>query len=237
MCISKCPIAKFKSKSVILLLIFNREVTDYSSKLIEQAVNQLSRLPGIGRKTALRLCLHILKGENGYARQLGESLMRLRDEVKYCKACHNISDDEICQICSNPKRETGLLCVVEDIRDVMAIENTSQYRGRYHVLGGIISPIEGIGPADLNISTLMERIRDESIGEVIMALPATIEGDTTNYYIFKKIKDSGVLVTTIARGVAVGDDLEFTDEVTLGRSILNRVPFEMPTVNNGGFYT
>lgn len=201
-------------------------MTEYSSKLLEQAVNQLSKLPGIGRKTALRLCLHILKGDNGNARQLGESLMRLRDEVQYCKVCHNISDDQVCHICSNPKRDAGLICVVEDIRDVMAIENTSQYKGLYHVLGGIISPIEGVGPSDLNISTLLSRIQNQGIREVIMALPATIEGDTTNYYIFKKIKDSGVLVTTIARGVAVGDDLEFADEVTLGRSILNRVPFE-----------
>jgi len=209
-------------------------VTEYSSKLLEQAVNQLSKLPGIGRKTALRLCLHILKVENGEARQLGESLIRLRDEVQYCKVCHNISDDEVCHICSNPKREAGLICVVEDIRDVMAIENTSQYKGRYHVLGGIISPIEGVGPSDLNILTLLSRIQNEGIREVIMALPATIEGDTTNYYIFKKIKDSGVLVTTIARGVAVGDDLEFADEVTLGRSILNRVPFEGSS-GNGSF--
>lgn len=201
-------------------------MTEYSSKLLEQAVNQLSRLPGIGRKTALRLCLHILKGENGEARQLGESLMRLRDQVCYCKTCHNIADTEICQICSNPKRDAGLICVVEDIRDVMAIENTSQFRGHYHVLGGIISPIEGIGPSDLNIESLVKRVAAGNVQEVVMALPATIEGDTTNYYIFKKIKEYGVLVTTIARGIAVGDDLEFADEVTLGRSILNRMPFE-----------
>jgi recombination protein RecR len=201
-------------------------VTEYSSKLLEQAVNQLSRLPGIGRKTALRLCLHILKGENGEAKQLGEAVMRLRDEVRYCKTCHNISDSDICQICANPKRESGMICVVEDIRDVMAIENTSQYRGRYHVLGGIISPIEGIGPSDLNIHSLIERVQSGDILEVIMALPATIEGDTTNYYIFKKTREYKVLVTTIARGIAVGDDLEFADEITLGRSILNRMPYE-----------
>jgi recombination protein RecR len=201
-------------------------VTEYSSKLLEQAVNQLSRLPGIGRKTALRLCLHILKGENGEAKQLGEALMRLRDEVCYCKTCHNIADAEICQICSNPKREPGLICVVEDIRDVMAIENTSQFRGRYHVLGGIISPIEGIGPSDLKLDSLIQRLGAGDIREVILALPATIEGDTTNYYIYKKIKEYNVLLTTIARGIAVGDDLEFADEVTLGRSILNRMPFE-----------
>jgi recombination protein RecR len=201
-------------------------VTEYSSKLLEQAVNQLSRLPGIGRKTALRLCLHILKGENGEAKQLGEALVRLRDEVCYCKTCHNIADAEMCQICSNPKRESGLICVVEDIRDVMAIENTSQFRGRYHVLGGIISPIEGIGPSDLKLESLIQRVGAGDIREVIMALPATIEGDTTNYYIYKKIREYNVLVTTIARGIAVGDDLEFADEVTLGRSILNRTPFE-----------
>lgn len=204
-------------------------MTDYSSKLLEQAVNQLSTLPGIGRKTALRLCLHILRGENGDARQLGESIMRLREEVKYCIVCYNISDDDICRICANPRREAGLICVVEDVRDVMAIENTAQFKGRYHVLGGIISPIEGIGPSDLNISSLISRIETENIREVIMALPATIEGDTTNYYIYKKIKDFGVFVTTIARGVAIGDDLEFADEVTLGRSIINRVPFEGAT--------
>lgn len=157
---------------------------------------------------------------------MGEAIIRLREEVCYCKTCHNIADTEICQICANPRRETGIVCVVEDIRDVMAIENTSQYRGRYHVLGGIISPIEGIGPADLNIHSLISRLGENSIREVIMALPATIEGDTTNYYIYKKIKDSGVLITTIARGVAVGDNLEYADEVTLGRSILNRTPFE-----------
>jgi len=201
-------------------------VTEYSSKLLEQAVDRLSRLPGIGRKTALRLCLHILKSENGEAKQLGEALMRLRDEVCYCKTCHNIADSDLCQICANPRREAELICVVEDIRDVMAIENTSQFKGRYHVLGGIISPIEGIGPSDLNIDSLIQRVQTEKIREIVMALPATIEGDTTIFYIYKKVKDSGVLVTTIARGVAVGDDLEFADEVTLGRSILNRVPFE-----------
>ena len=201
-------------------------MTEYSSKLLEQAVDRLSRLPGIGRKTALRLCLHILKSENGEARQLGEALMRLRDEVCYCKSCHNIADSDLCQICANPKREAEMICVVEDIRDVMAIENTSQYQGRYHVLGGIISPIEGVGPSDLNIESLIQRVQTEKIREMVMALPATIEGDTTVFYIYKKVKDLGVLVTTIARGIAVGDDLEFADEVTLGRSILNRVPFE-----------
>jgi recombination protein RecR len=212
--------------STFVTKITRLNVTEYSSKLLEQAVNQLSKLPGIGRKTALRLCLHILKGENGEAKQLGDALIRLRDEVNYCKTCHNIADSDICQICANPRRESGIICVVEDIRDVMAIENTSQYRGRYHVLGGIISPIEGIGPSDLNIESLIKRVGAGDTHEVVMALPATIEGDTTNFYIYKKIKEYGLLVTTIARGVAVGDDLEFADEVTLGRSILNRTPFE-----------
>lgn len=207
-------------------ILFYFIVTEYSSKILEQAVNQLSRLPGIGRKTALRLCLHILKGENGEAKLLGEAIIRLRDQVCYCKTCHNIADAETCQICADPRREQTVICVVEDIRDVMAIENTSQYRGLYHVLGGIISPIQGVGPSDLNMSSLVSRIEKEGIKEIIMALPATIEGDTTNYYIYKKINHFGTLVTTIARGVAVGDDLEFADEVTLGRSILNRTPFE-----------
>lgn len=200
--------------------------SEYSSKLLEQAVNQLSRLPGIGRKTALRLCLHLLKSDKAEVRQMGETIIRLREEVCYCSICHNISDSDICQICANPKRQTEIICVVEDIRDVMAIENTAQFRGLYHVLGGIISPIAGISPADLTIDLLFKRIQAGNIREVIMALPATIEGDTTIYYIYRKIKDSGVLITTIARGIAVGDDLEFADEVTLGRSILNRLPFE-----------
>jgi recombination protein RecR len=201
-------------------------MSEYSSKILEQAVSQLSRLPGIGKKTALRLCLHLLKSENGEAKSLGEAIIRLRDDVNYCKTCHNISDFDTCHICANPKRELGIICVVEDIRDVMAIENTSQFRGVYHVLGGIISPIDGIGPGDLNIDSLVKRVFDGNVQEVIMALPATIEGDTTVFYLYRKIKESGALVTTIARGVAVGDDLEFADEITLGRSILNRMPFE-----------
>ncbi|MGB4205339.1 MAG: recombination mediator RecR [Bacteroidales bacterium] len=201
-------------------------MAEYSSKLLEEAVNQLSRLPGIGRKTALRLCLHILKSENGEAQQLGEALIKLREEICYCDICHNISDGNTCQICLDTRRDPETICVVADIRDVMAIENTSQFNGRYHVLGGIISPIEGIGPGDLTIESLLRRIESEKIRELIMALPATIEGDTTNYYIYKKIGNPGILVTTIARGIAVGDDLEFADEITLGRSILNRMPFE-----------
>ncbi len=184
----------------------------------------MARLPGIGRKTALRLCLHLLKADRNEAQQLGEAIHRLRDEVQYCQVCHNIADSQICEICSSPKRDTSLLCVVEDIRDVMAIENTSQFKGVYHVLGGIISPIDGIGPGNLNIGSLVERLEKVKINEVIMALPATIEGDTTIFYIYKKISAFNLLVTTIARGVAVGDDLEYADEVTLGRSIINRTP-------------
>lgn len=201
-------------------------MAEFSSKLLEQAVAQFSKLPGIGRKTALRLCLHLLRSEKEDSRQLSEAIIKMKEEVRYCQVCHNISDNEICNICADPRRENSLLCVVEDIRDVMAVENTSQYKGKYHVLGGIISPIEGVGPNDLNIASLIERIETGTVREVIMALPATIEGDTTNYYIYKKIKHLEVLVTSIARGVSVGDDLEYADEVTLGRSILNRIPFE-----------
>ncbi|MDP2424453.1 MAG: recombination mediator RecR [Bacteroidales bacterium] len=201
-------------------------MAELSSKLLEQAVGQFAKLPGIGRRTALRLCLHLLKSEKDESRQLSDAIVRLAEEIQYCQHCHNISDTDISQICADPRREKDILCVVEDVRDVMAVENTSQFRGKYHVLGGIISPIEGIGPNDLSIASLVERVESGTVHEVIMALPATIEGDTTNYYIYKKIKHVDLLITTIARGVAVGDDLEFADEITLGRSILNRTPFE-----------
>jgi len=200
-------------------------LNDYSSKLLETAVSELSRLPGIGKKTALRLALHILKEDEGYAENLGGSIVKMRNEIKFCNTCHNISDSDTCEICSNAKRDNSTVCVVEDIRDVLAIEKTSQFTGLYHVLGGIINPIEGIGPNDLNIAQLVKRINISNINEIILALPATVEGDTTNYYIYKLIKEFGVKVTTIARGVAIGDDLEYTDEITLGRSILNRLPF------------
>lgn len=200
-------------------------MNDYSSKLLETAVSELSRLPGIGKKTALRLALHILKEDEGYAENLGGSIVKMRNEIKFCNTCHNISDSDTCEICSNAKRDNSTVCVVEDIRDVLAIEKTSQFTGLYHVLGGIINPIEGIGPNDLNIAQLVKRINISNINEIILALPATVEGDTTNYYIYKLIKEFGVKVTTIARGVAIGDDLEYTDEITLGRSILNRLPF------------
>ena len=193
---------------------------------MEEAVNELSRLPGIGKKTALRLALYLLKKDKPIAITLGESLIRMRSEIQFCKKCYNISDAEICNICANPKRNTDLICVVEDIRDVMAIENTGQYNGVYHILGGIISPIDGIGPNDLNIEPLVKRVGEDQPQEVVMALSTTIEGDTTNFYLFKRLKDSGAKITTIARGISIGDELEYADEVTLGRSILNRMPYE-----------
>lgn len=201
-------------------------MNEYSSKLLEAAVNELSRLPGIGKKTALRLSLFILREAPDLAENLGNALVRLRNEIVFCKKCNNISDSEECEICRNPKRDENTLCVVEDTRDVLAIEKTGQYNGLYHVLGGIINPIEGIGPNDLAIGHLVERVNTEDIREVILALPTTVEGDTTNYYLFKLIREFQVDITTIARGVAIGDELEYTDEITLGRSIMNRMPFE-----------
>lgn len=193
--------------------------------MLESAVAEISRLPGIGKKTALRLALHILKEDSAYAENLGNSIIKLRDEIKFCTKCNNISDTDMCDICASPKRDESVVCVVEDIRDVLAIEKTSQFSGLYHVLGGIINPIEGIGPNDINVSHLVQRVVNEDIKEVVLALSATVEGDTTNYYIYKLIKQFDVKVTSIARGVAVGDELEYADEITLGRSILNRLPF------------
>jgi len=189
-------------------------------------VNELSKLPGIGRKTALRLALYLLNEEKTEAQQLADTLVKMRNDVNFCKICQNISDNEICNICSNPKRDPSVICVVEDIRDVMAIENTSQYKGLYHVLGGIISPMDGIGPGDLTINKLIERLNGNEVNEIILALSATIEGDTTNFYIYKKISGFEIIVSSIARGVSVGDELEYADEVTLGRSIINRLPYE-----------
>ena len=206
-------------------------MNSYSSKLVENAVNELSRLPGIGKKTALRLALHLLKKEKVVAESLGNAIIKMRDEIMFCNECHNISDSEVCEICSNKKRNKETICVVEDIRDVMAIENTGQYTGVYHILGGIISPMDGIGPNELNIDSLVNRVSNGNIKEVIMALSTTIEGDTTNFYIYKKLKDMNVEITTIARGVAIGDELEYADEVTLGRSILNRTPYESTLSN------
>ncbi len=199
---------------------------NFPSKLLENAVNELAKLPGIGKKTALRLVLHLLKGDTINTDALGESIIRLRRDITYCKKCHNISDTEICLICSNLQRDHNIICVVEDVRDVMAIENTNQYKGIYHILGGIISPMDGIGPGNLNIVTLVNKAAKGNVKEIIMALSATMEGDTTNFYIYKRLKEFNLTITTIARGIAIGDDLEYTDEITLGRSILNRTPYE-----------
>lgn len=199
---------------------------DFSSKLLENAVNEVSRLPGIGKRTALRLVLHLLKQPKDHTKYLAESLSVLRNEVKTCKKCYNISDTILCEICANPNRNETLVCVVEDIRDVMAIENTGQFRGLYHVLGGKISPIEGIGPQNLQIDSLVDKVKEGLVKELIFALSSTMEGDTTNFYIFKQIEKYSITTSTIARGIAVGDELEFADEVTLGRSIVNRIPFE-----------
>ncbi len=199
---------------------------DLSSRLLENAVHEVSQLPGIGKRTALRLVLHLLRQPKQQTESLSGALLALRQEIKYCKNCHNISDLEICGICTNPKRDKGLVCVVEDIRDVMAIESTAQYRGLYHVLGGKISPIDGVGPHDLTIARLVAKVKQDEVNEVIFALSPTIEGDTTNFYIFKQLEGLDVKTSTIARGISVGDELEYADEITLGRSILNRVPFE-----------
>ena len=198
----------------------------YPSKLLENAVNEFSKLPGIGRKSALRMVLHLLRQNKESVTAFGESLIQLRNEIKHCKVCHNISDSETCQICANPSRNNSVICVVENIRDVMLVENTHQYNGMYHVLGGIISPMDGIGPNELEINSLIERASHPEAVEIILALPTTMEGDTTNFYIFRKLKDKPVRVTTLARGLAVGDDLEYTDEITLGRSLVNRVLYE-----------
>ncbi|PKA99427.1 DNA replication and repair protein RecR [Flavobacteriaceae bacterium MAR_2009_75] len=199
---------------------------DFSSKLLENAVYEMSQLPGIGKRTALRLVLHLLKQPQDQTTRLVSALENLRSEIKFCKNCHNISDLAICEICSNSRRDKSLVCVVEDIRDVMAIENTSQYKGLYHVLGGKISPMEGIGPQDLTISSLVDKVKQGEVKELIFALSSTMEGDTTNFYIYKQLDGLEVNTSTIARGIAVGDELEYADEVTLGRSILNRIPFE-----------
>ncbi|TDE04536.1 recombination mediator RecR [Flavobacterium hiemivividum] len=205
---------------------------EFSSKLIEKAVNEISQLPGIGKRTALRLVLHLLKQPKEQTGFLAQALLNMREDIKYCTNCHNISDSEICEICANKSRNHQIVCVVEDIRDVMAIENTGQFRGVYHVLGGKISPIDGVGPSQLRIGTLVEKVKAGSVNEVIFALSSTMEGDTTNFYIYKQIADTEIVISTIARGIAVGDELEYADEVTLGRSILQRVPFEKSFKNN-----
>ena len=199
----------------------------YPSQLLEQAVQEFAKLPGIGRKTALRLVLHLLRQETDDVTHFADTIARMRREVKRCKVCHNISDSDTCPICSDPRRDHSTICVVENIQDVMAVENTQQFHGRYHVLGGVISPMDGIGPADLEIESLVARVASGEVKEVILALGSTMEGDTTNFYIFRKLAPyTNVKISIIARGISVGDELEYTDEVTLGRSILNRTPFE-----------
>lgn len=199
---------------------------EFSSKLLENAVNEVALLPGIGKRTALRLVLHLLKQPTSQTNLLSEALIKMRSEIKFCKNCHNISDVEVCEICNNPLRNSKLICVVEDVRDVMAIENTNMFKGVYHVLGGKISPIDGIGPSQLNIVSLVEKVKNNQVDELIFALSSTMEGDTTNFYIYKQVKDSQVKISTIARGISVGDELEYADEVTLGRSLIHRIPFE-----------
>jgi recombination protein RecR len=199
---------------------------EFPSKLVENAVNEMSQLPGIGKRTALRLVLHLLKQPIEQTELLSSALTAMRNDIQYCKECNTISDAEICGICSSASRDKTIICVVEDVRDVMAIENTGMYKGIYHVLGGKISPIEGIGPSQLKITSLVEKVKEGKINEIIFALSSTMEGDTTNFYIFRQIKEYGVKTSTIARGIAVGDELEYADEVTLGRSLLNRIPFE-----------
>ena len=200
-------------------------MSQYSSSLLDAAVNEFAKLPGIGRKTALRLVLYLLRQDIASAEALGNAIINLRNEVKYCKVCHNISDNDLCDICSNANRDSSIVCVTESIKDVMAIENTQQFNGLYHVLGGVISPMDGISPNDLEIDSLVERVAAGGISEVILALSTTMEGDTTNFYLFRKLAPFNVNISILARGVSIGDELEYNDEVTLGRSILNRTPF------------
>ena len=199
---------------------------DFPSKLLENAVNEVAQLPGIGKRTALRLVLHLLRQPIEQTTGLTTALDLLRNEIKYCRSCYAISDTNLCEICEKSSRDHSIICVVEDVRDVMAIENTSQFRGIYHVLGGKISPMDGVGPSQLKISSLVEKVKDGKVSEIIFALSSTMEGDTTNYYIYKQIQNFEITVSTIARGISVGDELEYADEVTLGRSILHRIPFE-----------
>ncbi|MBD5289434.1 MAG: recombination protein RecR [Bacteroides sp.] len=197
----------------------------YNSNLLDTAVSELSKLPGIGRKTALRLALHLLRKEKEESVALGESIIRMREQIRYCERCHNISEEEECELCSDPSRDPTVVCVVENVKDVMAVEATHEFNGLYHVLGGLIAPLDGIGPSDLEIDSLVERVGKEGVKEVILALSPTVEGDTTNFYIFRKLEGTGVEVTVLARGISIGNELEYTDELTLGRSLLNRIPF------------
>lgn len=197
----------------------------FTSSLLEEAVTELSRLPGVGRKTALRLALHLLRRDERETDNLSNALTRLRHEVRYCRQCHNISETELCPVCSSPLRDSRTVCVVENVKDVMSIENTSSFNGVYHVLGGLISPVDGIGPDSLEIASLVERVAAGGVDEIILALSATMEGDTTNYYIFRRLASLPVRITQLARGVSVGNEIEYTDEITLGRSLINRIPF------------
>lgn len=198
---------------------------NFPSKLVENAVDQLSSLPGIGRKSALRLVLHMLKKDKLAVEQFGDSFIQLINRINYCTRCYSISETELCEVCGNPKRDKQTICVVEDIRVMMAIENTMQYKGVYHILGGLISPMDGIGPTDIRVEELINKIENENVREVIFALSTTMEGDTTNYYLFRRLKDSGIKISSIARGIAIGDELEYTDEITLGTAISSRMPY------------
>ncbi len=211
---------------------FTRMSQQYSSALLEKAVAEFAKLPGIGRKTALRLVLHLLRQEEAAAVNFGESVIRLRTEINYCRTCHNISDTDTCSLCADTTRDATVVCVVENIKEVMVVENTHQFRGRYHVLGGVISPMDGVGPSDLQIDSLVERVAAGGIDEVILALSATMEGDTTSFYLFRKLAPYEIKITVLARGVSIGDELEYADEVTLGRSIANRLPFDESFRNN-----
>jgi recombination protein RecR len=216
---------------MLLLLFFQHKNTtfesmNFSSKLIENAVNEFGKLPGVGKRTALRFVLHLMKQQKQDVEQFGKAFITLVNDLRYCEKCHNVSEHTLCEVCSNTHRDHSTVCVVEDIRDFMAIENTQQYKGVYHILGGIISPMDGIGPANLNIETLVQKASKGEIKEVIMALSTTMEGDTTNFYIYKRLKEFNITISTIARGIAIGDELEFADEITLGRSIINRVIYE-----------
>jgi recombination protein RecR len=203
--------------------------TRFTSKLLEEAVDEFSSLPGIGRKTAFRLVMHLLRRDRAEVKRFGETMTRLREDVCYCSICHGISDTPVCDICSDPERDRSLICVVENVQDVMAVENTRQFKGLYHVLGGIISPVDGIGPSDITINRLEEKVREVYATEIILALSTTMEGDTTNFYIFKRLSQYNIRITTLARGVAIGDVLEYTDEITLGQSIVNRRLFSLPS--------
>lgn len=205
---------------------------NFPSKLLEDAVYQFSKLPGIGKKTAMRLVLHLLKQDALYGIALGNSIIKICENVKYCSICHNISENDICDICSNPQRDHSTVCVVEDIRDFIAIESTGLYNGVYHILGGVISPMDGVNPMDLNIESLINKVSQGGITEIILALQTTMEGDTTNFYIYKRLKEFTIKLTTIARGVAVGDELQYTDEITLGKSLINRTPYENSLSSN-----